>query len=180
MDLSTHTFGGVTLEQYAKLAALMVNTQPEETDKHAEIAAANGVSKEHWEEAKKGWTEVMSNPEQALAAQQIFMPVYQKALEEASGGKEPCSLEDYARIKSAMVHEKDPDNPEQKLDFQIILEREGYTVSQWGAIESYWNSRVNQDVHGRLQEGTFDEAAATKFRELIQKYADEYAGITRD
>lgn len=180
MDVSTHQIGGVTLEQYAKLAALMVNTQPEETDKHAEIAAANGVSNEKWEEAKKGWTEVMSSPEQAMAAQQIFMPAYQKALEEVSGGTEPCSLEDYARIKSAMVYEKEPENPEQKIDFQKVLDREGYTITQWGVIESYWNSRVNQDEHGRLQEGKFDEVAATKFRAFIQKHSDEYAGITRD
>lgn len=180
MDLSTHQIAGVSLEQYAKLAALMVNTQPEETDKHAEIAAANGVANESWEEAKKGWTEIMSNPEHAMAAQQVFMPTYQKALEEATGGAEPCSLEDYSRIKSAMVHEKDPDNPEQKIDFQKVLDREKFTVTQWGAVESYWNSRVNKDEHGRLQEGKFDEAAATKFRELMQKHADEYAGITRD
>src|SRR5690606_38098689 len=59
MDFSSHEIAGVGLEQYAKLCALMANTQPEETDKHAEIAQANGVSKENWEEAKKGWTEMM-------------------------------------------------------------------------------------------------------------------------
>lgn len=171
---------GVELEQYAKLCALMVNTQPEETDKHAEIAAANGVDGAAWEAAKKGWTERMTMPEHAMAIQQVFMPAYQKALEEASGGEEPCSLEQYAKMKSAMMNEKDPENAEQVISYEKVLERNGFTITQWGAVESYWNSRVNKDEHGRLQEGKFDEAAATKFRELIQKHADEYAGITRD
>lgn len=158
----------------------MVNTQPEETEKHAEIAGANGVSKDDWEAAKQGWTERMQNPGYALQIQQVFMPAYQKALEEGQGSEPPCSLEDYARIKAAMVWEKDPENSEQKIDFQKVLDREGYTITQWGAIESYWNQRINKDEHGRLQEGKFDEQAATKFRELTQKHSDEYAGITRE
>ncbi len=179
MDFSSHTIGGVGLEQYAKLCALMANTQPEETDKHAEIAAANGVSKENWEEAKKGWTEMMMDPQHAMAIQQIFMPTYQKALEEASGGEEPCSLDNYARIKAAMIYEKDPNNPEEKIPYEQVLEREGFTPTKWATVESYWTPRISKDEHGRLQEGKFDEAAAAKFGELMQKYADEIMGIER-
>ena len=78
-----------------------------------------------------------------------------------------------------MIYEKDPSNAEEKIPYEQVLEREGYTTTKWATIESYWQSRVNKDEHGRLQEGKFDEAAATKFRELIQKHADEYAGIER-
>lgn len=179
MDFSSHEIAGVGLEQYAKLCAFMANTQPEETDKHAEIAQANGVSKENWEEAKKGWTEMMMDPQHAMAIQQIFMPTYQKALEEASGGAEPCSLEDYSRIKSAMIFEKDPNNSEEKIPYEQVLEREGYTPTKWATIESYWMPIVNKDEHGRLQEGKFDEAKATQFRELMQAHADKYNGIER-
>lgn len=179
MDFSTHEIGGVGLEQYAKLCALMANTKPEDTDKHAEIAAANGVSKENWEEAKEGWTKMMSDPAHAMAIQQIFMPTYQKALEEASGGEEPCPLDLYAKMKAAMAYEKDPDNPDQKIPFEKVIEREGFDVSKWGTVESYWMPRVNKDEHGRLQEGKFDEEQAKEFRVLMQKYADEIMGIER-
>ncbi len=170
---------GVSLEQYAKLCALMANTNPEDTDKHAEIASENGVSNEDWEAAKTGWTARMQDPAHAMEIQQVFMPTYQKALEEASGGKEPLSLEEYTKIKAAMVHEKDPETQE-KIDFQKVLDRHQISITKWGEIESYWQCRVNKDEHGRLQEGKFDEAAAMKFRELFQKHADEYAGIERE
>jgi len=179
MDFSTHTIGGVTLEQYAKLAASMAGTKPEETEKHAEIATAAGVSKEHWEEAKDGWTKMMMDPAHAMEIQKIFMPAYQKALDEASGGAEPLDLDSYARIKTAMAYEKDPENPEAKIPFEQVLAREGIELTKWGTIESYWMPRVNQDEHGRLQEGVFDEALAAKFRELMQKYSDELNGIVR-
>ena len=53
---------GVSLTQYAKLCALMSKTQPHETEKHAQIAAENGVNAADWEQAKNGWTALMMNP----------------------------------------------------------------------------------------------------------------------
>ncbi len=164
--------GGVSLEAYAKLCGLMSKTQPEETDKHAQIAADNGVSNADWEVAKSGWTEAMVDPTKAMAIQQVFMPIYQNTLAEMSGGEEPCTLEKYAEIKSAMIHEKDESG--EKIAAEIILDRYGYKITEWGTIETYWVSRVSKDEHGRVIDN-YNEADGSKFRELIQMYADKYA-----
>ena len=167
---------GVTLLQYAKLCASMSKTQPEETDKHAQIAADNGVSPENWEKAKTGWTAMMMNPTHAMAIQQEFMPEYQRCLAEMSGGAEPCSLENYARIKAAMMFEKDAAG--NKVNFELILARDNFKVTEWGTIESYWACIIGQDEHGRIL-NKFDAAKAQKYRELVQQHSDKYNGIVR-
>ncbi|MBI3135972.1 MAG: hypothetical protein HYZ14_14940 [Bacteroidetes bacterium] len=167
---------GVTLVHYAKLCALMSKTQPHETDRHAQIALENGVSHENWEQAKAGWTAMMMNPQHAIAIQQTFMPEYQKCLAEMSGGAEPCTLETYARIKAAMMFELDANG--NKVNFEQILARDNYKVTEWGTIESYWSCIIGQDVHGRILD-KFDAAKAQKYRELVQQHADHYNGITR-
>lgn len=167
---------GVSLIQYAKLCALMSKTQPEETDRHAQIAAENGVSGDDWEKAKTGWTAMMMNPEHAMAIQQVFMPEYQRCLTELSGDKEPCSLEDYARIKSAMMFEKDANG--EKVNFELILARDNYKITEWGTIESYWSCIIGHDDHGRILD-RFDASKAQKYRELVQQHSDKYNGIVR-
>jgi|SRR5690606_2749462 len=177
MDLNTHEIGGVTLLKYAELCAAMSKTEPEQTDKHAQIALDHGVNAENWETAKTGWTAMMTNPEHAMAIQQIFMPAYQKGLEAQAGDEAPCSLEDYARIKAAMIYEKDDQG--NKIDHNIVLTRNGFTQQQWNVIEYYWTPRVAIDEHGRVDSSVFNEEAANKFRALIQQHADSYAGIQR-
>lgn len=167
---------GVTLLQYAKLCASMSKTQPEETDKHAQIAAELGVSGENWEAAKSGWTAMMMNPQHAMAIQQEFMPEYQRCLAEMSGGAEPCSLENYARIKAAMMFEKDAAG--NKVNFELILARDHFKVTEWGTIESYWACIIGQDEHGRILD-KFDAAKAQRYRELVQEHSDRYNGIVR-
>lgn len=162
---------GVSLTQYAWLCARMSKTQPHETDQHAAIALENGVSAENWEQAKNGWTALMMNPQHALAIQQIFMPEYQRELAELSGNAEPCPLETYARIKAAMMFEKDASG--QKVNFELILARDKYKVTEWGTIESYWSCIIGQDAHGRILD-KFDAAKAQRYRELVQQHADQY------
>lgn len=167
---------GVSLTQYAKLCAQMSKTQPEETDRHAQIAADHGVSNENWEKAKTGWTAMMMNPQHAMAIQQEFMPEYQRCLAEMSGGAEPCSLENYARIKAAMMFEKDAAG--NKVNFELILARDNFKVTEWGTIESYWACIIGQDEHGRILD-KFDAAKAQKYRELVQEHSDRYNNIVR-
>lgn len=162
---------GVSLTQYAKLCALMSKTQAHETDLQAKIASDNGVTNENWEQAKAGWAAIMMSAEHAMAIQQIFMPEYQRCLSEMSGDAEPCSIENYARIKAAMMYEKDADG--NKVNFEIILARDNYKVGEWGTIESYWTCRIAQDEHGRLL-NKFDAAKAQRFRELVQEYSSKY------
>jgi hypothetical protein len=167
---------GVSLTHYAKLCALMSKTQPHEIDQHARIASENGVSAENWEQAKTGWTAMMMNPQHALAIQQVFMPEYQRCLAELSGDAEPCTLENYARIKAAMMFEKDASG--EKVNFELILARDNYKVTEWGTIESYWSCIIGHDVHGRILD-KFDAAKAQKYQELVQQHSDKYNGISR-
>lgn len=162
---------GVSLEKYAELCGLMSKTQPEETDKHAEIAAQNGVSNENWEAAKEGWTKMMTDPSHAMAIQQIFMPIYQKTVANMTEG-EPISLEKYAEIKAAMIFEKDEMG--NKVDPNVVLGRYGYQITQWGTMESYWVSRITKDEHGRVIDN-FDEEAHRKFNELLNMHGAKYA-----
>lgn len=168
---------GVSLDQYAKLCALMTDTNPEDTDKHAQIASENGVKKEDWEAAKEGWTKRMQDPSCALEIQKVFMPAYQQAQAQARGGKEPCSIEDYAKIKAEMALKKDPATGE-KIDFNKVLEEHGYNITKWGEIETYWVSRVGDPNDPRVGQN-FDAQDAAKFRELYQKEADIVQGIER-
>jgi len=167
---------GVTLLQYAKLCASMSKTQPEETDKHAQIAADNGVSNENWEKAKTGWTAMMMNPAHAMAIQQEFMPEYQRCLAEMSGGVEPCSLENYARIKAHMAFEKDANG--EKVNFELILARDNYKVTEWGTIESYWAQIIGHDEHGRIL-NKFDATKAEKFKALVKEHEEKISGLVR-
>ena len=114
---------------------------------------------------------MMMNPQHAMAIQQIFMPEYQRCLAELSGGAEPCSLENYARIKAAMMFEKDASG--QKVNFETILARDNYKVTEWGTIESYWACIIGQDEHGRILD-KFDATKAQKYRELVQQHSDNY------
>jgi len=167
---------GVSLTQYAKLCALMSKTQPHETDKHAQIASKNGVANQNWEQAKTGWTAMMMDPQHALAIQQVFMPEYQRCLAELAGDAEPCTLENYARIKAAMMFEKEANG--EKVNFETILARDNYQVTEWGTIESYWSCIIGQDVHGRILD-KFDAVKAAEYKALVQQHADRYNGITR-
>lgn len=162
---------GVSLEKYAELCGLMSKTQPEETDKHADIASQNGVSKENWEIAKEGWTKMMTDPSHAMAIQQIFMPIYQKTVASMTEG-EPISLEKYTEIKAAMIFEKDELG--NKVDPNIVLGRYGYQITQWGTFESYWVSRITKDEHGRVIDN-FDEESHQKFKELLDIHGAKYA-----
>jgi len=168
---------GVSLEQYAKLCALMTDTNPEDTDKHAKIAAENGVNKDDWEAAKTEWTKRMQDPSCAMEIQKVFMPAYSQAQADARGGAEPCTLEDYTRIKAEMALKKDPATGE-KIDFNKVLEENGYTLTKWGEMETYWVGRVGDPNDPRVGQN-FNEEDAAKFRELYQKEADKIQGIVR-
>lgn len=169
---------GVSLEQYAKLCALMTDTKPEDTDKHAEIAANNGVAKEDWEIAKKEWTVRMQDPAHAMEIQKVFMPAYQNAQAETRGGAEPCTIEKYTQIKAEMALKKDPETGQQ-IDFNKVLEENGYNITKWGEVEGYWTPRVGDPNDPRTGQ-FFNAEDAAKFRELYQKEADKINGIVRD
>lgn len=157
---------GVTVEQYADLCAQMASTG-EDTAAQAEIAAKNGVDEATWLAAKEGWTKRMNDPANLGKVAQAFMAKYQAAQAAARGGKEPMSLEQYAKITAEYSFEKDANGVQ--VDHHIILARYGLNVTQWGEVCGYWTPRVNDPA----------DPSAGPFRALVQSESDRIFGIVR-
>jgi hypothetical protein len=163
----------ISLEQYADLCVAMSDTAGD-TAKEAAIAASSGVSTADWEAAKVHYTALMSSPTDMGKTAMAFMPLYQAALDKKRGGGEPCTLELYAKIHAEMAFKKDPNNPGQKIDYNIVLASHGYTHQSWLECESYWTPRV-----GSPDQPKWDPVLGAKFRELMQKESDIIYGIVR-
>lgn len=163
----------ISLEQYANLCVLMSDTAGDETQETA-IAEAHGVSGEEWKTSKTAFTAQMSDPADMGKTAMAFMPLYQAALDKKRGGGAPCTLELYSKIHAEMAFRKDPANPAQKIDYNIVLAENGYTHQTWLECESYWTPRVATDTDPK-----FDAVQAQKFRVLIQQESDRIAGIVR-
>lgn len=169
---------GVSLEKYAELCALMADTAGDES-KEIAIAEANGVSGADWKAAKTGFTARMSDPSDMGKTALAFMPLLQEAQTKARGGKEPCSLEVYAKVHAEMGLRKDPADPEKKIDYNVVLAENGFTHQQWIECENYWTPVVMNDPTKPTLQARFDAAKSQLFAELSQKEADRILGIQR-
>ena len=163
----------VTLEKYAALCALMADTGGDES-KEIEIALAQNVTAEDWKEAKTGYTALMQDPSDMGKTAMAFMPLFQEAQTRMRGGEAPGSLEDYTRIHAEMAFRKDPNDPEKKIDFMVVILENNYTHAKWLEMESYWTPRVATDENPK-----FNPEQAMKFREMMQKESDRILGIKR-
>ncbi|HEX5036584.1 MAG TPA: hypothetical protein VFX30_05455 [bacterium] len=167
------SFNGVDIAQYAKLCALMIHTGNDET-KEIAIAEANGVKGPDWLAAKKAWTAKMSDPSDMGKTAMAFFPIYQKAQEDARGGKEPISLEDYARLCAEINCRISPMDPKQKMERAQVLAKFGHTESQYLEFNTYW-----AEIVGEAKSPRFDKAKHEVFAGIIQKVSDEINGIKR-
>ena len=158
----------ISLEKYAELCAMMAETGRDEA-KETNIAQQNGVSYESWNNSKIHYTALMSDPKDMGKTAMAFMPLYQAAQEKLRGGGPPGTLEDYAKVHFEMAYHKDPDNPEKKIDFMTVLERNGFTHPKWLEMESYWTPRVASDTDLK-----FNATLAAEFRRLMQDLSDHY------
>ncbi len=165
---------GVTIEQYAELCALMADTAGDES-KEIAIAESKGVSGSNWLAAKEGFTKKMQDPADMGKTAVAFMPLYQAAQDKLRGGAEPCSLETYSIVHAGMAFRKDPDNPSEKIDYQVVLAEHGFTHQQWLDCEGYWTPRV-----GDAENEKFDAALAKEFSTILQAESDKIMGISRD
>jgi hypothetical protein len=159
----------VTIEKYAELCALMKDTAGD-IHKEAAIAAEHQVSLDEWNESKNAYTTKMSDPADMGKTAMAFMPLYQAALDKMSGGKEPCTLEVYAKVHAEMAFRKDPANPEQKINYLVVLAENGFTHDNWLPCESYWTPKV-------VEGPKFDEAVFTRFKLLLKTETDRVLGI---
>jgi hypothetical protein len=163
----------ITIEKYAELCALMSDTGGDESKEFA-IAEEHGVNPDEWKASKAGFTAKMSDPSDMGKTAMAFMPLYQAALENKSGGVEPCTLEVYTKVHAEMAYLKDPDDVEKKIDYMIVLGEHGFSHQSWLECENYWTPRVGSDENPK-----YDAELGTKFRVLMQEESDRIFGITR-
>ena len=166
----------IPIEQYAELCALMADTGGDVAKENA-IAAAHGVSAEAWAASKAGWTAKMSDPNDMGRTAMAFMPLYQAAQARARGGKEPCTLELYAKIHAEMAFRKDALG--NKLNHHLVLAEHGTHHQAWLECEGYWTPRVGAPEILGQPNPQFDPSLAQRFAALMQQEADRIHGITR-
>ncbi len=172
------SINGVSLEKYAELCALMADTGTD-TDKQAAIAEANGVSASDWKAAQDGFTKRMMDPSDMGKTALAFMPLYQEAQTRLRGGKEPCTLEVYAKIKANMSFRTDPADPSRKIDYMVVLQENGYTHQQWIECENYWTPVVINDPTKPTLAERFNAEKSMTFKQLIQEESDRINDIKR-
>ncbi len=166
----------ISLEQYAELAAAMANTAGDVSKENA-IAAAQGVSATDWAEAKAHYTKKMSDPADMGKTAIAFMPLYQAAQARARGGKEPCTLEFYAKVHAEMANKKGPDG--QKINHHLVLAENGTHHQAWLECEGYWTPIVGAPTILGQPNPKFDAQKSQQFSALIQRESDRVNGIKR-
>ena len=166
----------IPIEQYAELCALMAGTAGDVNQENA-IAAQHGVSPEQWAASKAGWTAKMSDPNDMGRTALAFMPIYQAAQARARGGKEPCTLELYAKIHAEMAFKTDALG--NKLNHHLVLAENGTHHQAWIECEGYWTPIVGAPEILGQPNPKFDAARAQQFAVLMQRESDRIHGITR-
>lgn len=133
---------GVSLELYANLLALMSDVGEDRAECLA-IAAKNGVGHDAWEAAKAGWTARMEDPALENRVSNAFLKFYGPALHRKRGGVEPMSLEEYVRLFAETSFRKDPNDPSQPIDREVVIRENGLTMAKWNEALVYWSPRVS-------------------------------------
>jgi len=166
----------ISIEQYADLCAAMAQTGGDVAKENA-LAAAAGVSAADWDAAKKHYTAKMSDPADMGKTALAFMPLYQAAQARARGGKEPCTLEFYAKVHAEMSFKKDAAG--NKMNHHLVLAENGTHHQAWLECEGYWTPIVGAPEILGQPNPKFNPELAQKFAALIQQEADRIHGITR-
>jgi hypothetical protein len=162
---------GVTIEKYAELCALMADTG-QDTAKQEAIAQANGLSPTVWNAAKDGFTKLMMDPKDMGKTAMAFMKAMQEAQAKARGGAEPCSLETFAKVHAEMAFRRDAKDSSKKIDFNIVLQENGFAHHKWLEMENYWTPIVRGPEGPR-----FVLATSQKFDALIAQNEKRILGI---
>jgi hypothetical protein len=166
----------ISIELYAELCAQMADTGGDVAKENA-IAAAQGVSPEDWAASKAGYTAQMSDPNDMGRTAMAFMPLYQAAQARARGGKEPCTLELYAKVHAEMAYKKDAmGNP---MNHHLVLAENGTHHQAWLECEGYWTPIVGAPEILGQPNPRFDMARHQEFAALMQRESDRIHGITR-
>jgi hypothetical protein len=106
-----------------------------------------------------------------------FMPLYQAAQARARGGKEPCTLEFYAKVHTEMAYLKDATG--QKMNHHLVLAQNGTHHQAWLECEGYWTPIVGAPTILGAPNPKFNAELKAKFAAIAQKESDRIHGITR-
>jgi hypothetical protein len=166
----------IPLEKYADLCALMADTGGDVNKENA-LAAAAGVSAADWLESKSGYTKQMSDPADMGKTAIAFMPLYQAAQAKARGGKEPCTLEFFAKVHAEMAILKGPDG--KQMNHHLVLAQNGTHHQAWLECEGYWTPIVGAPTILGAPNPKFKPEIQAKYAAMIQAESDRLNGIKR-
>lgn len=161
----------IPIEKYADLCALMGDTGGDVSKENA-IAAAHGVSAEDWLASKTGWTAKMSDPSDMGKTALAFMPLYAAAQAKARGGKEPCTLEFYAKVHCEMTNKLDAMG--NKVNHHLVLAENGTHHQAWIECEAYWTPLVAGVTILGQPNPKFNPELAAKFQTLLKKEEERF------
>jgi hypothetical protein len=128
------SFGGMTLERYADVSALVSDVMNDPAA-CAQKLQAEGINPADWEAAKTGWTAKMQSMSDMGQTATKYMQLYQAALNK-TGGTTQVSYEDYVAMRGlASV---------QGIDG--MLKSYGVTMAQWTQIGGHWNNEIGNNM----------------------------------
>jgi len=134
---------GITLEHYGELAAKMADCNGD-LEVCAQIAMANGLSRETWEAATAGWNARMNDPATAAEVALAYMPIYQNALA-IHGGPRATATEDEYLEMLAMINTDLKEGDVRPVPFEPMYARFGINAPKWSQISTDWVEYLGQN-----------------------------------
>lgn len=151
---------GITIQRYAELICSTTDTTNE--NEFWQALEKQGISKEAWQPVKDGWNAELFKPENYLGLMQDYNNALEKAVEIKNNGNPPCSLETFADINAQISYRKDPDNPEQNMDYERIMKENGITSLKWTEYSGYWAPKTAREDYMQ------------QYYDLLNKYSAKY------
>lgn len=151
---------GITIQGYAELICSTTDTTNE--NEFWQALEKQGISKEAWQPVKDGWNAELFKPENYLGLMQDYNNALEKAVEIKNNGNPPCSLETFADINAQISYRKDPDNPEQNMDYERIMKENGITSLKWTEYSGYWAPKTAREDYMQ------------QYYDLLNKYSAKY------
>lgn len=134
---------GISLENYAELCAKMADCCGD-LDRCAEVAAANGVDRQRWQEAMDGWNARMYDPATAAEVALAYMPLYQAALAQHGPAPIEVSMEQYAEML-AMIQTETTGESKRPTEMELMYEKFGIDAPRWSQISTQWVEKLTKD-----------------------------------
>ena len=156
---------GISLEKYAELCAKMANT-PNDDEAFAQVAEANGVSREDWQAARAGWNARMEDTVTAGTVALAYMPLYQAALSKYGGERATATLEEYIEM-SAMINSDLKGENARPKDLDAMYARFNINPQKWSQISTDWVDKLTKDPQLAAE---YAEKCRVRIKELDNEF----------